>query len=158
MSTTLSLLALPQAQAHANIVASALIDGVDVTRLQIGDPYVRQDGRVGLLISVPEETLEDPNWKYQGTVDYSIRRMPLEEFFAGIQLKVRIPKNAQGGLTTSSHEVVAALSQAFNIVFAPGDYYSDAIVSDGTARYTLRAAPLSTRWTGAVDIIVFPTE
>ncbi len=158
MSTTLPLLALPQAQAHASMVATALIDGVDVTRLQIGDPYVRQDGRVGLLISVPEESLEDPDWNYHGTVDYSIRRMPLNEFFAGIDVKVRIPKNAQGGLSTSSHEVVAALSQAFNIVFEASDYYSDAITSDGTARYTLRATPLSTRWTGSVQITVFPTE
>ncbi len=158
MSKTMTLLALPQAQAHITMVADALIDGIDVTRLQIGDPYVRQDGRVGLLVSVPEETMDDPDWAYHGTVDYSIRRMPLQEFFNGIDVKVRIPKNAQGGLTTSSHEVVAALSQAFNIVFAPSDFYSDAIVSDGTARYTLRATPLSTRWTGSVQITVFPTE
>lgn len=153
---TLQLLALPRKDAHQRMVTDALVPNVDVSNLQIGDPFVRGDGRVGFLVSPTEIAQQNPEWKYYGDVDYSARRMPLEEFFAGLDLKIKLPGTADGGLNTNSNEVVAKLSEIFNIQFDPTDYFSDAIVSPGSAQYLLRATTASTRWTGQVNVTIYP--
>ncbi len=156
MSQSLPLLGLPVAEAHQRMVAEALHDGVDVNLLQIGHPYVRGDGRVGLLVSVADEAFNDPNMKWYGSVDFSLRRMPLEEFFQGIELKIKLPATAEGGLNVTTDDVVDKLSEIFKIRFDPVDYFSDAIVSAGSADYMLRATVVSPRWTGQVLVQIYP--
>jgi len=138
------------------MVAEALTDSDNVNLLQIGDPFTRGDGRVGLLVSVADEAYDDPDMKWYGTVDFSVRKMPLEEFFAGITLKIKLPATPAGGLNTNTDDVVDKLSEIFGIRFDPVDYFSDAIVSAGSADYMLRTTVVSPRWSGQVMVQIYP--
>lgn len=156
MAESLQLLALASGAARRLMVAEALKPGVEINNLDIGDPYPRQDGRVGVTIKPTDEAMQDENWPYYGTVDFSHQRVSLNTFFEGIGPKIKMPATAEGGLDTTSNALVERLGQIFGIVFEPGDYFSDAIVSRGSAFYELRAPATSTRWTGFVLIHVYP--
>lgn len=156
MSKTLELLALPAPQAHQQIVAELLHQPQEIANLEIGAPYIRYNGTVGLPVTPTDAAESNPDWPYHGGADVFLRRVALEDFFAGLDLKVKLPATQAGGLDTTSNAVADVLSEIFQIHFDPSDYYSDAIVSRGSIRYTFRATPLSPRWSGQVPIHLYP--
>lgn len=155
MTTTLELLAKPQSEAVRDMIAPMLIPSVTIDDLKIEDGHLMSNGRSAVAVRSADHKLSDPNWPYFGGTVFSHRRMALEDFFQGIELKLKVPP-VDGGVSTTSNAIVTMLSEIFRIQFAPGDYFSDAIESDGVAHYRLRATPTSLRWTGWVDIAIYP--
>lgn len=156
MSTTLELLARPQSLAASDLIAESLIPEVGPTDLVIVDGFIRSDGRTGYQIRATQERLDDPDWPYHGAAMFSHRRMSLNEFFDGIQLRVKVPPSSSGGVDTTTNAIVAILQEIFRIHFDVQDYYSDRIQAPGVAQYRLQASPMSLRWTGWVDVQVYP--
>jgi len=155
MTTTLELLKKPHGEA-VQIMIEEQLDGIQYSDLHVEDGYVRSDQRSGYLIKSHPSKLTDPNWHYHGSVVFTHYRMRLQDFFYGLPLRLKVPGNGSGGINTTSNHVVSLLSQIYDIKFDPSDYYSDAITGSGLTTYTLNATPSSLRWSGSVNIDLYP--
>lgn len=156
MPSTLELLAMPQEQAFRTMVEAELISNVTMDDISIGDGFLQSGNRSSALIESSTSRLADNEWPYRGTAIFSHRRIALETFFQGIDLRLKVPATESGGVNTTSNVIAGMLEDIFNIHFHPQDYYSDEIIANGMTEYIFRATPMSLRWTGAVRIKVYP--
>lgn len=153
MSDTLSLLALPNADAQKQMVQDALIPGVNVDDLALGSPQAALGTDLKVLVWVPPETYAEDGWLYYGEVDFTFHRLDLATFFQDIDLKFAI------ALPTTSAAVASLLQQAFGVRFDAGDFVQENIPDSETiVNYLFRASFLSQRWTGQRTIKLYPSS
>jgi len=155
MTTTLELLKKPHSEAVKMMIEEQL-DGAQYEDLHVEDGYVRSDQRSGYLIKSHPNKANDVNWHYHGDVVFTHYRIRLQDFFYGLPLKLKVPSDGLGGINTTSNHVVFLLSQIYDIKFDPLDYYSDVITASGMITYTLNTTPSSLRWSGSIDIDLYP--
>jgi len=157
MSTTLELLALPQDQAILEMIDDELDPSkASLDDLLISEGYLASANRCAYEVRPKTSKLSDSSWPYRGRAVVTHQRMDLGQLFDGLQMRVKVD-STDGTVNTHTNVIVGILSNQLGVHFDPQDYYSDAIVSPGIADYTLKATPTSLRWSGQVDIQIYPT-
>lgn len=147
MSDALSLLSIPHDEAMKLMVQEAMIPGLSVNALQMGNVGFGAGTSAEVGVFLNAETYNDPSWPYRGQVQFQYHRMDFADFFQGIDLSFR----REG--TFPMANIVTLLCNIFQIVILPSDFINDSITVDTiTQTVTLRASPVSPRWMGSVNI------
>ncbi len=150
MTISLSLLAQPHSAALRSIVSQALIPGVDIDNLIIGQEVIRHDGDVSLPVYIDSDAYNDPTWLYRGSVEMRYKRLDLGEALGHLPLRVHV------GPTYRSSTVVARISQVLQLHFLASDYIAEEFpLTTSTMVVPLRASPDSKRYKGQVDVLVY---
>jgi hypothetical protein len=149
MTDTLTLLAMPDADAQRQMVQDALIPGVSVADLALG-AHTAQGLDMKVRVYVPAATAAREDWPYQGEVDFLFHRMDLQEFFDGIELKFVMP------FPTTASAIAAKLATIFNVRFDLDDHVEESIdPTNNIVDYYFRAAAESQRWVGRVKVRLY---
>lgn len=147
MTVTLELLNKPLQDMQRNILNGLLVPGVDGTDLILGSPKAAQNRDLSFSVTVPDHLLDDPVWRYLGSVDLYYTRIDLANFFAGIDLYFDVPE----GSTTKW--LADKLSAIFKVRFEASDYVREPLpLSSSYTTFSFRAAASSGRWRGQVSI------
>ena len=150
MSDSLTLLALPHAEANRHIVEQVLRPDIDNNYLEIGEYLVREDGRVDLPLFNSALAYQDPEWIYRGEARVTYNRLDLQEAFGHLNLGFRV------GANYTTDELVTRLGTILQIHFDHSEFRRETkTLTTPWDRYVLQAAADSPRWKGEVSIWVF---
>lgn len=150
MTISLALLAQPHEVAVRTIVQQALLPGVDINDLVIGQSEVRNDGDGDLPVYIDSDAYNDPAFTYRGSVTMRYKRLDLEETLGHLNLRVHV------GPTYRSQTVIARIAAVLQLHFSTADYINEEFPLTVTGRMVmLKAAPDSPRWKGEVPVYVY---
>lgn len=150
MSTSLSLLTLPNAQAQREMVGELLEAGVALDDLTISAPTRVDESTLMLTVHSSEGALGRPDWPYRGDAHVTFERVDLGQLLDGLDLWLQVP------LPTTTTALAQILANVFQIRIDEGDVVDEVVNFLGFSGETrLRCSAASQRWFGSVPLRVY---